>query len=95
MLIRFVHLTIQPESTEAFIAIFEHSKPVIEAQVGCYGVTLVQNVHQDNQFSTISQWEDEAALNRYRDTDFFKGVWGKTKALFADKPMAMSYEVIG
>ena len=41
-------------------------------------------------FFTYSHWESEAHLNHYRFSEFFKDTWGKTKALFADKPQAWS-----
>jgi len=43
-----------------------------------------------NVFFTYSYWEHPDFLEQYRNSDFFKGVWTKTKALFSEKPEAWS-----
>ena len=47
-----------------------------------------------NVFFTLSFWENEEALNAYRDSELFKTTWAKTKILFSDKPQAWTTEVV-
>lgn len=94
MIIRIVRLSFRPEESEAFKAIFEASRERIVACEGCHKVELLQDAHASNVFMTYSHWDREANLNAYRDSDFFKETWAKTKQLFNDKPQAWSLEKI-
>lgn len=94
MIRRIVKLTFHKEHIIAFKAIFEGGKDTIAAFNGCYQVELLQDANNPCVFFTHSYWRDEAALNEYRQSDFFKATWQKTKALFADKPAAWSTVLI-
>lgn len=87
-------MTFNPEKLNEFLAFFETSKPKILNFEGCYQVDLMQNVAQPNQLYTISIWEDESFLNKYRSSEFFSHTWTYTKSLFADKATAVTLEKI-
>lgn len=82
------------DKVEVFKSIFEENQSKIAAQEGCYGVQLLQDIHESNIFFTCSKWKSQAHLNQYRNTDFFQGVWAQTKALFCNKPLAWSVQEI-
>ncbi len=90
MLIRIVKLTFKQENISSFEAIFEETKEKIINFEGCSRLELYQDMQDPNIFFTYSHWENEAALEAYRNSDFFKTVWSKTKALFQEKPQAWS-----
>ncbi|MDH5367821.1 MAG: antibiotic biosynthesis monooxygenase [Cyclobacteriaceae bacterium] len=90
MLIRFVRMTFKENEVGSFISIFESSKHKIRGFPGCNHLELHQDYHNPNVFSTYSYWDDDIALNNYRNSKLFKEVWAKTKILFADKPIAFS-----
>lgn len=92
MLIRIVRMTFQPEKVADFLDIFEQSKEKIRARQGCHRLELLRDLNHSNVYLTYSYWDDEAALNAYRDSELFKTTWAKTKVLFADKPTAYSVE---
>jgi len=94
MIVRIVKMTFHPDKVNDFTAIFEEMKSRIAAFEGCKKLELKKSVAHQNIFFTISTWDSEAHLNAYRDSDFFKNVWNKAKALFADKPEAYSLEDI-
>ncbi|KEO75128.1 putative quinol monooxygenase [Anditalea andensis] len=94
MLIRTVRMTFQPENVEGFLEIFNNSKTKIRGFKGCHHLELWQDHCQTNIFTTFSYWEDEAALDQYRESELFKEVWGQTKVLFAEKPRALSQKKI-
>jgi len=89
-LIRVVRMTFRPEEVPAFLANFEAHKFLIRNFPGCRHLELWQDENQKNIFVTYSQWESEAALNQYRDSQLFKSVWSFTKTLFSEKPQAWS-----
>ncbi|HSJ68765.1 MAG TPA: antibiotic biosynthesis monooxygenase family protein [Anditalea sp.] len=90
MLIRTVRMTFQPDKVEGFLKIFNDSKTKIRGFKGCQHLELWQDHCQENIFTTYSYWEDESALNKYRESELFKEVWGQTKLLFSEKPRAFS-----
>jgi quinol monooxygenase YgiN len=90
MLIRIVRMTFEPDQVPAFLDIFKDSQPKIRAMAGCQHVELWQDLDQPHIFVTHSHWDDAAALDAYRNSTLFKGVWAKTKVLFAGAPLAFS-----
>ena len=90
MIVRIVQMTFQQDKVENFIRIFEERKQKIRDFPGCLHLELWQDSSKTNIFFTYSNWESEAALDHYRFSEFFKDTWGKTKALFAEKPQAWS-----
>ena len=94
MLIRIVKLTFKPENIPSFERIFDETKNGILAFEGCNMVELYQDRNNPCIFFTYSFWDGESALEKYRNSDFFKKVWGNTKKLFSDKPEAWSVNKI-
>ena len=94
MIERVVIMTFKPEFVDAFMGIFDDSSDKIRAFPGNHGLKLLQNTLLPNQLTTYSLWDDEDALNRYRESELFATTWNKTKALFAEKPKAFSNEVV-
>lgn len=94
MIKRIVKMTFQADQVDIFLAIFHDNKKNIRAFPGCYHLELFQDIHRPEIFFTYSYWDDETALNTYRHSELFTGIWEKTKALFADKPVAWSVQVV-
>ncbi|MFT5165048.1 MAG: heme-degrading monooxygenase HmoA [Saprospiraceae bacterium] len=94
MIKRIVKLTFQEDKIDTFLRIFKDSKSKIRASQGCHHVELLQGMDQGNIFFTFSIWENEEALNTYRQSDLFRKTWAKTKVLFIDKPQVWSVNFI-
>ena len=94
MLKRIVKLSIQSNKKKQFIDLFEKNQHLISSFSGCISVELVQDVNANNIFFTYSLWENENALNNYRNSTLFKGIWSETKTFFSDKPEAWSLQSI-
>ena len=90
MLVRIVKMSFEPTKIEEFLANFEANKSKIRAFEGCNFLELYQDVNSPQQFFTYSYWDTQDHLESYRQSDFFKSVWSKTKVLFAAKPEAWS-----
>ncbi len=91
MLKRLVKLTLQEDKVEAFLQIFEETKQQIRHFRGCQHLELWRT---GNVLFTYSIWEDETALNDYRDSELFKTTWARTKVLFAARAEAWSLEMV-
>lgn len=94
MLIRIVRMTFQDDKVEDFLKVFEASKNKIRAFEGCKHLELHRDYSKPNVFSTYSHWEDDKALDGYRHSKLFKGVWAQTKPLFSAKPIAFSNKLL-
>lgn len=90
MLIRIVKLSFEDKNIQSFLEIFENSKEKIRNFKGCRLLELYNDRNYKNIFFTYSYWDSEESLNNYRQSDYFKDVWSKTKILFNDKPEAWS-----
>lgn len=90
MLVRVVKMTFRPDAIAAFETLFDSRKMLIRNFEGCTHLELWQNADQPNVFFTYSHWQHEAALNAYRNSNFFTDTWQQTKVLFAAKPEAWS-----
>jgi len=88
---RIVKMKFRKDSVETFLTLFERVKFKISSLDNCHSLELVQAF--DNQtFFTISIWEDEAALNEYRNSTMFIETWKVVKTLLETKAEAWSTE---
>ena len=85
---RIVKLTFLEDKTMDFVRIYEESKQKINRFAGCLGVELLRCKNPENIFFTYSQWENEEALESYRQSELFGNTWGKVKPLFSEKAEA-------
>ena len=92
MLVRIVKLTISEENIPSFEKIFEDTKDTIRNTKGCRLLELYRDRTDSRIFFTYSYWNTEDDLEAYRNSEFFKNVWGQTKQLFALKPEAWSVD---
>lgn len=92
MLIRIVKMGFKPDEIENFQNIFSANRHKIKGFDGCHHVELLRDVNNKTRFFTYSHWENETALEKYRHSEVFKGIWSETKKLFTEKPEAWSVE---
>ena len=90
MIVRIVKMTFRTDGIKEFTDLFHERRQTIRNFPGCTHLELWQDSTHENVFFTYSMWQSETDLDHYRFSDFFKETWGKTKALFADKPQAWS-----
>ncbi len=92
MLTRLVKMNFKEENVNEFIEIFHANKNFIAAFEGCHSVELQRDINTPTIFFTISKWRSEEDLENYRKSELFKGVWAKTKILFASKAEAWTLD---
>ncbi len=92
MFVRIVKMGFHEENVAAFLDIFESKKEKIRSNNGCQLLELYRDKKDPTIFFTYSYWETEQDLENYRNSDLFKVVWAKTKALFNIKPEAWSVD---
>ncbi|MCR9182274.1 MAG: antibiotic biosynthesis monooxygenase [Flavobacteriaceae bacterium] len=94
MFIRIVKMEFQPAKIDAFLQNFELVKEKIRYFPGCHHLELYRDKTNTNIFFTYSKWEEEAALEAYRNSALFKSVWSQTKPKFSKKAEAWSVDAI-
>ena len=92
MFIRIVKLRFHEEHISTFLDNFEEVKHLIRNFEGNRFLELYQDKNDNRIFFTYSYWDNEEALENYRNSELFKGVWSFTKKLFSDKPEAWSVD---
>ena len=90
MILRIVKLNFQEGKAEQFLQLFEERKHDIRHFPGCLHLELWREANNPDVIFTYSHWESEAALDRYRFSDFFRDTWSKSKPLFQGKAEAWS-----
>lgn len=89
MIKRIVQMELLPGREELFLDTFEHVKTEIRAQEGCMGLELLKSELEGRlSIWTISLWDSEEALDRYRSSTLFRDTWSKVKPLFSGKARA-------
>ena len=92
MIVRIVKMTFSPEKVDDFLENFDQNKERIRGFKGCNKLQLLKHANQYNIYFTYSWWDNEDALNTYRNSELFRGVWEITKTFFSDKPEAWSLQ---
>lgn len=77
---------------EEFLQIFNQHKEAIRNMEGCSHLQLLKDLNDPNTYTTLSYWNDEESLNRYRKSELFGTVWGRVKTLFAERSQAFSLQ---
>lgn len=90
MIVRLVKLRFRESEIPSFLSNFENIKEDIRNFEGCMMVELLRDERDPCIFFTHSHWQSEVALDGYRNSDFFKGVWATTQLKFDGKPQAWS-----
>ena len=85
-------MTFEKENIPSFERIFKASSSQIRSFPGCLHLELLQDRENPQVFFTYSHWETEADLQAYRESDFFRKVWGQTRSLFGQPPRAWSLD---
>ena len=83
-------MTFRSAEVEKFLDIFWTSEKFIRSFDGCDSVKLMSDARKENVFFTLSTWENEHSLDKYRSSELFKTTWAKVKPLFSEKAEAWS-----
>lgn len=94
MITRVVKMHFREAACADFEKLFRAKQAGIRQMPGCQSVELMKATSTTGLYFTISLWADEASLEQYRASAFFKETWKATKALFAQKAEAWSLSAL-
>ena len=92
MIIRIVRMHFTDEGVEEFLAIFRANQQAIRNFPGCSHLELLKDIEDPTVYSTLSHWDAQSSLDKYRQSELFGNVWGRVKPLFAERTQAFSLE---
>jgi quinol monooxygenase YgiN len=90
MITRIVKLTISPDKVADFERLFVANRALIAGFDGCLHLEILHDIHHPHVYFTYSKWQSADAIEAYRQSDLFTGIWARVKPLFIDKPEAWS-----
>lgn len=90
MLTRIVRMQFKGEHVLEFEKIFNETYKYIRNFKGCRFLQLYKDQTDLNTYYTISKWENEGDLEKYRESELFVGTWARTKKLFSAPAEAFS-----
>jgi heme oxygenase (mycobilin-producing) len=90
MIIRIVKLHISTDKTQDFLDVFEQNKTQIRGFEGCMHLELLFDINHPDTVFTYSIWQNEEAIENYRNSELFNGIWNTVKPMFCGKPEAWS-----
>lgn len=90
MIVRIVKMVFKEENIDDFSLFSSTIQHIIKKQTGCLHLEILQDINDPAIFFTFSKWETLDNLEAYRQSNFFREVWPKTKKWFAAKPEAWS-----
>lgn len=94
MIVRIVRMAFKEEEVGNFLKLFNSVRDKILSFEGCSSLQLLRKEDEPATLFTISHWESDESLQRYRNSPLFISTWKKTKSLFAEKAEAWSMEPV-
>jgi heme-degrading monooxygenase HmoA len=92
-----IHVNVpQDKAAEAIRLWKEECAPLMIKQPGCLSEELLHGRENRGEFISLSTWEDQAAIDRYRASDSHKEIQKHARALAnVAKVEVRSYEIAG
>jgi heme-degrading monooxygenase HmoA len=97
MITRMIYVNVpQDKSPEAVRLWKEECAPLMIKQPGCLSEELLQGRENKGEFISLSTWEDQGAIDRYRASDAHKEIQKHARTLAnVAKVDVKSYEIAG
>jgi heme-degrading monooxygenase HmoA len=97
MITRMILVTVPKEkSAEAERLWKNECAPLMIKQPGCLSEELLRGRENPGEFISLSTWENQAAIDRYRGSDAHKEIQKHARALANVAKVAVkSYEIVG
>lgn len=97
MITRMIYVTVpQDKAAEAERLWKEECAPLMIKQAGCVSEQFLHGREDSGEFISLSVWEDQAAIDRYRSSDAHREIQRHTRGLMGvSKVSVKTYDVVG
>ena len=94
LIIRLIHIKVDPSETENAVQIWKtQCASLMIQQKGCLSEKLLR-CRDAPEFISYSEWESEAAIEAYRNSDAHKEIVRHTRGLKGAKAEAKLYDLV-
>jgi quinol monooxygenase YgiN len=92
---RIVRLSFEEDKRQDFTKVFKkHQQSMKENFSECISLEAFEDKKQPGLFFTFSVWQEPASLEKYRDSEYFREIWGTIKPWFNEKAQAWSLDKV-
>ena len=93
-IIRLIHIRLDPSETENAVGVWKtECAPLMIQQKGCVSEKLLR-CKEANEFISYSEWDSEADIERYRESDAHKEIVRHARGLKGSKAQVKLYELV-
>jgi len=87
MYMRVLHLKIDPLKSRAFEAFYDKNiVPALQKVHGCLSITLVRSAQHNDEFLSVTLWDEEEDAEAFNQSELFQKLLGDTKPSFLLQP---------
>ena len=97
MIMRMILVSVPAEKADEAVRLWkEDCAPLMIKQPGCVSEQFLRGRENSGEFISLSTWENQAAIDKYRKSDAHTAIQKHTRALMnVAKVDVKSYEVVG
>lgn len=94
--IRLIHVKVDPNQADEAERIWkEDCAPLMIKQDGCRTERLLKCKDEPGEYISYSEWDDEAAIEKYRDSDDHKKIQNHSRTLQGARAVVKRYDTVG
>ena len=93
-IIRLIYVTVQPNQVKDAVSLWKnHCAPLMIKQPGCQSEKLLECVDAPGEFISYSEWDNQANIDKYRESQAHAEIQKHSRALQGGKASVKRYEV--
>jgi quinol monooxygenase YgiN len=93
--IRLIHVKVEPGQIAEVERIWnEDCAPLMIQQQGCTSEQLLKCIDNPGEFISYSEWESQAAIDRYRESEDHKTIQSHSRGLQGARAVVKQYEAV-
>ena len=92
---RLIHIRVDPSQCAEAERIWKQDcAPLLNRQQGCLSEQLLKCLDAPGEYISYSEWEDQAAIDRYRQSTDHKTIQSHAQALQGARAEVKRYDVV-
>ncbi len=93
-IIRLIYVTVKPNQVKEAVSLWKnHCAPLMIKQSGCLSEKLLECVDAPGEFISYSEWDSQANIDKYRESQAHIEIQKHSRALQGGKASVKRYEV--
>ena len=92
--VRMIYVTVPNEKVKEAVDLWKnHCAPLMIQQPGCLSEKLLECTDAPGEFISYSEWQDQASIDKYRDSDAHAEIQKHARGLQGGRATVKRYEV--